>query len=891
MSERQVKVSLAAYNAQFDKAFEESAKKVRELGSESEKLAEQRKAFDQLGRGALVAGTAITLATALAVKAAMDWESAWAGVTKTVSGSDEELAAVEQGLRDLTSVLPASHQEIAAVAEAAGQLGVETPNVVAFTKTMIDLGETTNLSANDAATALARFVNIMGTSQDEVSNLGSALVGLGNNYATTEREILDMSMRLAGAGRQVGLSEGEVLGLSTALSSVGIEAEAGGSAVSKVMIDIAAAVEEGGDRLDLFAKTAGMSAQQFAAQWREEPSKALAVFVKGLANAESQGGSTLGVLAELGITEVRMRDALLRSASAADMFAGAMEMGNAEFKANNALTIEAAKRYETVESKLAIAGNAVRDAAIDFGDVFLPAVAGSADAVKEFAGFMGDLPDPVQGVLGVLTGSVGVIALVGGTALLAVPKIAEFRIAMQTLGLSMSRFALLGGGAMVALTALVTVIGLVAAAQAEARQKAESYASTFEAGTMRITRATREMTKEALAAKNSFLWMEQDSAFDAAEKLGISLDLVTDAAMGNVQAMKELQKQIDEGADGSLAYANSAVDIENAVKGESASLEEAIRVTKQKSKVTEESVDPTDAAADALKGLTGAAEDSTFAIDETASAIAGFAEVVFGTRDAARAFEQSLDDMQSALDENGATLDITEQAGRDNQAALDAMAKSSLEYAASLLEQTGSQESANEVIATGRQRLIDMLGQFGITGDAAEAYADELGLIPGNVDTAVKVTGIEAAELALQRLARVRFAVIRATVGSQGGVAGAPGVDIYRAGGGPVVGPGTGTSDSVIMAASHGEHVWTAAEVAAAGGHGAVENMRKWVRGGGGSFGGGSGGGGVSSVSLAGATLVATVDGTPLRMVIQDQIVEAQATSDRIGDSGRRLRF
>src|SRR3546814_585183 len=147
---------------------------------------------------------------------------------------------------------------------------------------MIDLGETTNLSANDAATSLARFMNIMGTSQDQVSNLGSAIVGLGNNYATTESEILEMSLRLAGAGKQIGLTEGDVLGLATALSSVGIEAEAGGSAMSKVMIDIAASVDEGGARVEMFAKVAGMSADDFSAKWRTAPSEALAAFVKGL---------------------------------------------------------------------------------------------------------------------------------------------------------------------------------------------------------------------------------------------------------------------------------------------------------------------------------------------------------------------------------------------------------------------------------------------------------------------------------------------------------------------------------------------------------------------------------------------------------------------------------
>ncbi|NLQ21236.1 phage tail tape measure protein, partial [Streptococcus pneumoniae] len=133
-----------------------------------------------------------------------------------------------------SSVLPATHTEIAAVAEAAGQLGIKTPNVVGFTKTMIDMGESTNLSAEQAATQLARFSNIMGTNQTDIGRLGAAVVGLGNNFATTESEIVDTAMRIAGAGRQANMSEGDVLGLAAALSSVGIEAEAGGTAVSMV---------------------------------------------------------------------------------------------------------------------------------------------------------------------------------------------------------------------------------------------------------------------------------------------------------------------------------------------------------------------------------------------------------------------------------------------------------------------------------------------------------------------------------------------------------------------------------------------------------------------------------------------------------------------------------
>ena len=95
---------------------------------------------------------------------------------------------------------------------------------------MIDLGNSTNMVAADAASDAARFANIMGMSQDKFQNLGSTLVDLGNNYATTESEIMEMSLRLPGAGKQVGLSEAQIMGFAAALSSVGIQAQMGGSA-------------------------------------------------------------------------------------------------------------------------------------------------------------------------------------------------------------------------------------------------------------------------------------------------------------------------------------------------------------------------------------------------------------------------------------------------------------------------------------------------------------------------------------------------------------------------------------------------------------------------------------------------------------------------------------
>ena len=67
--------------------------------------------------------------------------------------------------------------EIAGVAEAAGQLGIETDNILGFTETMVMLGDATNLSSEDFV-SLARLANITQMSQKDFDKLGSTIVSL-----------------------------------------------------------------------------------------------------------------------------------------------------------------------------------------------------------------------------------------------------------------------------------------------------------------------------------------------------------------------------------------------------------------------------------------------------------------------------------------------------------------------------------------------------------------------------------------------------------------------------------------------------------------------------------------------------------------------------------------
>ena len=290
---------------------------------------------------------------ATAVKASIGFESSFASVRKTVDATEAEFDQLAETSKRMSTEVAAGTDEINEVMAAGGQLGVATEHLSDFTRVMIDLGNSCeDLSADEAATTIAQFANIMGTSQSQFSNIGSTLVDLGNNFATTEKPIMEMAHRMAGAGKQVGLTEAQVLGFAAALSSVGIEAQMGGSAFSKALIKMEVASATGGEALDDFGKVAGMTAQQFKTLWDNDPAAAFQAFIVGLSQMDDEGESAIAVLEEIGIKEIRLRDTLLRATNATELFSRAQNMANAAWEENTALTNEAGKRYSTTASKL-----------------------------------------------------------------------------------------------------------------------------------------------------------------------------------------------------------------------------------------------------------------------------------------------------------------------------------------------------------------------------------------------------------------------------------------------------------------------------------------------------------------------------------------------------------
>jgi TP901 family phage tail tape measure protein len=745
--------------AQYRRAEREMAK---QAATAQRMAAEQQAAMASVGRGAMIFGAVIAAGLALAAKAAIDWESAWAGVEKTVDGTPEQMAELEVSLRRLATILPVTHAELAGVAEAAGQLGIAREDIVEFTEVAIAMGVSTNLSAEEAAVGMARLSNIMGTSSSDVDRMGSVLVALGNAGASTEQEILDMGLRIAAAGRQAGMTEGEVLGLANSMSSLGIEAEAGGTAISTVIKDINSSVMDGGDQLERYAEVAGMSAEQFARAWRTDAAGALVTVVEGLGRMQAQGENVNTVIDDLGLGGIRTSDTLLRLAGNAEGLTDSLATGNRAWSENNALMNEANKRYETTASQLAIARNQITSAAIDIGATLLPILAEGAQLVASFVRGWQELPGPLKDVVTILGLLAATVGIVGGAAIIGATKLAAFRTSMTTLAASsgaanaaVGRFGLFMGGpwgaaigvATLALGGLVTWLGASSQASEESTSRTMDLAAALRDTGGAIDDNIRALRAQAAADRE----IGDSNLLEIAQKAGVSLPRLTDALVGVGDAYDEvdaalqayieentLSVQSDQGVIVSQnARAKAAAEGRDVLKEMAGETGRAVAENERLAAATEKSGDAAANSTSTVESLAGVTEDLAGSAGDAATAAEQLAEAMdelngptLDAREAARGYQEAIDAAAASVAEHGRTLDINTEAGRANQDALDGIAKAAAENANAIAANGGSYDSFRNSLLAGREALVVTAMAMGHSEAEARRLAESIIQIP-----------------------------------------------------------------------------------------------------------------------------------------------------------------
>lgn len=514
----------------------EATKILRELQNEGEKTGKSFFSLNGIVTDALKAFGGIALIRKFtdtltdAFNAAVSFESAFAGVKKTVDASESEFQDLSDQFIELSQNIPLPVEGLVKIGELAGQLGIKKDDIIDFTKTIAAIGVTTNLTEEDAATSFARIANIFQEPVSNVANLASSVVELGNNFATTENEIVNFATRIAGAGKAVGLTTSDIAAIGAAFSSVGVEAEAGGTAVQKVLFTLNDAVLKGGKGLQNFAEITGKSAEDFVQLWKSEPAKVFDLFVQGLGKT---GKKAALVLEDLVGGDERLKRAFLAISGAGDLLTRAIDSSSEAFIKNTALQEEADKRYGTTESKLQklnarwnelkiIIGNFLKDVAVPVAEFFVSLGEAIVKGTGGLAGFVTALKTVGVAILTYLTGSAlkkfadGLKAAEVATKTFS--TVAEVTAVKSTvlsgaLGALRTAFTLLTGPVGI----LVTALTIAAAAIFDSFQKAEQ-----------LKAATQELKK----------------TLDEAAKVP-SLDTLSKQFQESINKAVDLKKQLD----------------------------------------------------------------------------------------------------------------------------------------------------------------------------------------------------------------------------------------------------------------------------------------------------------------------------------------------------------
>ena len=411
-------------NKSLNRATRDVDRAMNRMAQNSKAQAQSVKAMTPVFAGI---GGALVASFAVGAAAAAKFEQQFADVKKTldVKGEGREVerqfANIAKEIRNIAKFSPATVESLNQIAAIGGQLGIQANNIVKFTDTIQKLTVATNLGAEQAALSLARLQKITGLATNDLDNLASTLVKLGNNFATTESEIITAATQIAtataGTSNEFNNAAVDALAYATSLRAIGQPAQAGSTAIIRLIGVTDRAAKSGGPNLRLLAETAGMTEESFRALESVDPNRAIALFLAGLGDLEKNGGDAIGVLEDLSLGQIRSRRALMALSRAQENVGGkstpllvaALDMANQEFLENNALLTEAERKYETVISQLGMLTNTVQDAGIEFGSQFLPAVNNVIQGLLSFVTATSDIGKTVTTLTKFLGTAFGII--------------------------------------------------------------------------------------------------------------------------------------------------------------------------------------------------------------------------------------------------------------------------------------------------------------------------------------------------------------------------------------------------------------------------------------------------------------------------------------------------
>lgn len=555
--------------------------------------------------------TAITVATTGLVVAAnlveAGYDKAFGQVARTTRLTGDELTNMRDQLESLSHELPTAFGEITEISTIGAQMGIGNEALKGFTETVAQFSATTGTSVNETAMSLGRLAQLSGTSQSEISNLASSIYLTGINSVATEQQILEVASQIATAGNLAGFTNTEIVGLSSALASLGVAPEQSRGAIMRVFGDITEAVSTGGDTLNAFAQTSGMSAQEFKAQWGENSQDVFTGYINGLSQLDK--GLLDVTLKQQGFINVRDRNVLTRLANNTEVYAQALTDAGVAYSENTAL----AEGYNTATDNLIDNATRLKNVLLDIAQS-----AGQSAVFNVLAKGALSLAKALESIISTPAGQVILGIVAGFTALVGITAAAVAVYATLTASL----LAVTTGLRYVQTTTGTTTLGVRALTTELLRMTA-----TTNGASAALFGLANASTRSAAATK-----IATTALRGLAVATGIGAVLV-----GATYALDALTKSMKSASDQAKDYYDSigvSTDFSEAIKADTAAFQEngqAIRTVTQEAQnnasaessaknAVLEAAGARATASGAAEGETAAVRDNTLALGENVRA-------------------------------------------------------------------------------------------------------------------------------------------------------------------------------------------------------------------------------------------------------------------------------
>lgn len=395
-------------------------------------LSTTRYALYDVSRTLGVVGAALVGVTAATFGVSIAMEREFANVVRTSDVTGSQVDTLRNNFIALAQQIPITFAELTRIGTLGGQLGIAASELAEFTSVVARFTAVTDdMSEDQVAVAFGRLRALLPDIADgtfSLEQLGSAIQLVGINAVASEGEIVNVAVQLSSMAGYAGLTAAELVGLASALASVGVKPELARGTITRVFIQMGRAVSDAGDKLDTFARVAGVSSEEFASAFGTDRfGPVFLSFVEGLGSIQSSGSDVVATLNDLGIASVRDIPALTRLASGYSSVgeAGRILRENID-NANQGIQegTELARQYgiinDTVASKLQIFANNFQNLLFVIGQgggVFGGALDFLNDMLATLTRISQD--EVVSGILQVsliLAGIVGTLALMGAAA-------------------------------------------------------------------------------------------------------------------------------------------------------------------------------------------------------------------------------------------------------------------------------------------------------------------------------------------------------------------------------------------------------------------------------------------------------------------------------------------